>query len=62
MNGNSTRRVRIEAEGEGVVAHVGLHTLGAFADRLDPAIAEAAQLIHIPAFDDDFVAAARSIE
>lgn len=32
------------------------------ADRLDPAIAEAAQLIHIPAFDDDFVAAARSIE
>jgi hypothetical protein len=26
--------VRIEAEGEGVVAHVGLHALGAFADRL----------------------------
>ena len=34
MNGNSTRRVRIEADGEGVVAHVGLHALGAFADRL----------------------------
>ena len=34
MNGNSTRRVRIEAAGEGAVAHVGLHALGAFADRL----------------------------
>ncbi|MGH9258888.1 MAG: IS1380 family transposase [Acidimicrobiales bacterium] len=34
MNGNSTRRVEIEAGGEGVVAHVGLHALGAFADRL----------------------------
>ena len=34
MNGNSTRRVQIEAAGEGVVAHVGLHALGAFADRL----------------------------
>ena len=34
MNGNSVRRVRIEAGGEGVVAHVGLHALGAFADRL----------------------------
>ena len=34
MNGNSTRRVRIEASGDGVVAHVGLHALGAFADRL----------------------------
>ena len=34
MNGNSTRRVRIEAGGEGVVAHVGLHALGALADRL----------------------------
>jgi hypothetical protein len=34
VNGNSTRRVRIEAAGEGVVAHVGLHVLGAFADRL----------------------------
>jgi hypothetical protein len=34
VNGNSTRRVRIEAAGGGVVAHVGLHALGAFADRL----------------------------
>jgi len=34
VNGNSTRRVRVEAAGEGVVAHVGLHALGAFADRL----------------------------
>lgn len=34
MNGNSTRRVKIEAAGEGAVAHVGLHALGAFADRL----------------------------
>jgi hypothetical protein len=34
VNGNSTRRVRIEATGGGVVAHVGLHALGAFADRL----------------------------
>ena len=34
MNGNSVRRVKIEAAGEGVVAHVGLHALGAFADRL----------------------------
>lgn len=34
MNGNSTRRVKIEADGDGVVAHVGLHALGAFADRL----------------------------
>jgi Transposase DDE domain group 1 len=34
VNGNSTRRVRIEAAGDGVVAHVGLHALGASADRL----------------------------
>jgi hypothetical protein len=34
VNGNSTRRVGIEAGGEGVVAHVGLHALGSFADRL----------------------------
>ena len=34
MNGNSTRRVAIEAAGDGVVAHVGLHALGAFADRV----------------------------
>lgn len=34
VNGNSVRRVRIEAGGDGVVAHVGLHALGALADRL----------------------------
>jgi hypothetical protein len=34
VNGNSTRRVVMEAGGDGVVAHVGLHALGAFADRL----------------------------
>ncbi len=34
VNANSTARVKIEAGGEGVVAHVGLHTLGALADRL----------------------------
>jgi len=35
VNGNSTRKVTVEAGGRGVVAHVGLHALGAFADRLD---------------------------
>lgn len=34
MNGNSTRKVRVEAGGTGVVAHVGLHAVGAFADRV----------------------------
>ena len=34
MNGNSTRRVVVESGGTGVVAHVGLHALGSFADRL----------------------------
>lgn len=34
MNGNSVRRVRVEAGGEGVVGHLGLHALGAFADRV----------------------------
>jgi hypothetical protein len=34
VNGNSTRRVAIEAGGDGAVAHVGLHALGSFADRL----------------------------
>ncbi len=34
MNANSTVRVRVEGGGEQVVAHVGLHALGAFADRL----------------------------
>ena len=34
MNANSTVRVKVEAGGDQVVAHVGLHALGAFADRL----------------------------
>ena len=34
MNANSTRRVVVEPGGTGVVAHVGLHALGRFADRL----------------------------
>ena len=34
MNGNSTARVVVEPGGDQVVAHVGLHALGAFADRL----------------------------
>lgn len=34
VNATSTSRVKIEVGGEGVVAHVGLHALGAFADQL----------------------------
>jgi hypothetical protein len=34
VNGNSTRRAAVEPGGTGVVAHVGLHSLGQFADRL----------------------------
>lgn len=34
MNATSTTRLRVETGGEGVVAHVGLHALGCFADRL----------------------------
>ena len=34
MNANSTRNVVVEAGGTQVVGHVGLHALGAFADRL----------------------------
>ena len=34
MNGTSTARVRVEAGGDQVVGHVGLHALGAFADHL----------------------------
>jgi hypothetical protein len=34
VNGTSTRRVVVEPGGAGVVAHVGLHALGCFADRL----------------------------
>lgn len=45
MNGNSTRRVRIEAGGDGVAAHVGLHALGAFADRLGVGDALSARIL-----------------
>lgn len=34
MDANSTVRVKVEGGGDQVVAHVGLHALGAFADRL----------------------------
>ena len=34
MKANSTCRLRVETGGEGVAAHVGLHVLGRFADRL----------------------------
>ena len=34
MQTTSTNRVIVESEGSGVVAHVGLHAMGAFADRL----------------------------
>ncbi|MCA1706095.1 MAG: IS1380 family transposase, partial [Actinobacteria bacterium] len=34
MNANSTLSAVVEGSGTGVVAHVGLHALGAFADRL----------------------------
>ncbi len=34
MNATSTTRLRVETGGEGVVAHVGLHALGRFGDRL----------------------------
>lgn len=34
MNATSTERVRVEAGGEQVVGHVGLHALGSFADRM----------------------------
>lgn len=34
MNGISTRRVKIESGGSGVVAHVGLHAVGSFADAV----------------------------
>ena len=34
MNATSTTKLKVEMGGEGVVAHVGLHALGRFADRL----------------------------
>ena len=37
MKSNSVREVRVQGGGGGLVGHVGLHALGAFADRLGPA-------------------------
>ena len=34
MNGTSVQRVKVESGGTDIVAHVGLHALGCFADRL----------------------------
>lgn len=34
LNANSTNRVLVEPGGAGVVVHVGLHAIGAFADRM----------------------------
>ena len=34
VNANSTVTVVVEGSGEGIVAHVGLHALGGFGDRL----------------------------
>ena len=34
VNGNSTLSAVVESSGRGVVAHVGLHALGGFGDRL----------------------------
>ena len=34
MNGTSVQRVKVEPGGDDIVAHVGLHALGCFADRL----------------------------
>jgi hypothetical protein len=44
VNGNSTRRVVVESGGTGVVAHVGLHAVGCFADRLGLGDALSAQI------------------
>ena len=35
VNGSSATRVKVDSGGTGVVAHVGLHALGSFADRLE---------------------------
>ena len=42
MNGNRTVRVQVGRGGDQAVAHVRLHTLGAFADRLGPGDVHAA--------------------
>jgi hypothetical protein len=45
MNVTSTIRARIETGGDGVVAHVGLHALGRFADALGLGAALSAQIV-----------------
>jgi hypothetical protein len=45
MNVTSTTRARIETGGDGVVAHVGLHTLGRFADALGLGAALSARIV-----------------
>lgn len=45
MNGNSTVPVIVEGAGDGVVAHVGLHALGSFADRLGLGDALSARIV-----------------
>ena len=44
MHGNSTVAVVVEGGGDQVVAHVGLHALGTFADRLGLGDALSAQV------------------
>jgi hypothetical protein len=45
MNVTSTTRARIETGGGGVVAHVGLHALGRFADTLGLGAALSARIV-----------------
>lgn len=44
MNANSTLALKVEGGGDQVVAHVGLHALGSFADRLGLGIALSARI------------------
>lgn len=45
MHVTSTTRARIETGGDGVVAHVGLHLLGRFADALGLGAALSARIV-----------------
>ena len=45
MQVTSTTRARIETGGDGVVAHVGLHALGRFADTLGLGAALSARIV-----------------
>jgi hypothetical protein len=49
VNRNSTLSAVVEGSGKGVVAHVGLHALGAFADRL--ALGDSLSGPHDPRYD-----------